>query len=83
MKTTRTKFDDPLSEKVIGCAMKVHRELGFGFVESVFHRALEIELAEAGVDFESEKRMNVFYKNKIVGHFVADLVVEGRLVVEL
>ncbi len=79
----KEKFDDPLSEKVIGCAMKVHRELGFGFVESVFHRALEIELAEAGIDFESEKRMNVFYKGRIVGHFVADLVIEGRLVVEL
>lgn len=79
----KTKFDDPLSEKVIGCAMKVHRELGFGFLESVFHRALEIELAEAGIHFESEKRMNVFYRGKIVGHFVADLIIEGMLVVEL
>ncbi len=79
----REKFEDPLSETVIGCAMKVHRELGFGFLESVFHRAMEIELAEAKVHFESEKRMNVFYKDKIVGHFVADLIIEDRLVVEL
>jgi GxxExxY protein len=79
----KTKFDDPLSRKVIGCAMAVHRELGFGFLESVFHRALELELAAAGMEFESEKRMNVFYRGKVVGHFVADLVVEGSLVVEL
>ncbi len=79
----KTKFDDPLSRKVIGCAMAVHRELGFGFLESVFHRALELELAAAGLEFESEKRMNVFYRGKVVGHFVADLVVEGSLVVEL
>lgn len=79
----RNRFEDPVSEKVIGCAMKIHRELGFGFLESVFHRAMEIELAETGVCFESEKRMNVFYRDKIVGHFVADLIIEGRLVVEL
>jgi GxxExxY protein len=76
-------FDDPVSEKVIGCAMMVHRELGFGFLESVFHRAMEIELAKSGLSFESEKRLNVFYDGHIVGHFVADLVIDGRLVVEL
>ena len=79
----KTKVDDPLSGQVIGCAMAVHRELGFGFLESVFHRALELELAAAGLEFESEKRMSVFYRGKVVGHFVADLVVEGSLVVEL
>jgi GxxExxY protein len=76
-------FDDPVSEKVIGCAMKVHRELGFGFLESVFHRAMEIELAKSGLPFESEKRLNVFYDGHIVGHFFADLVISERLVVEL
>lgn len=79
----KKKFDDPLSEKVIGCAMAVHRELGFGFLESVFHRALEIELAATGVSFESEKRINVFYRGRTVGFFVADLVIDGKLVVEL
>lgn len=76
-------FNDPLSEKVIGCAMKVHRELGFGFVESVFHHALEIELTKNGVPFESQKRLDVFYEGHIVGHFIADLIIEGRLVIEL
>lgn len=77
------KFEDPLSRKVIGCAMAVHRELGFGFLESVFHRALEVELAENGVSFESEKKISVRYRGKPVGFFVADLVVEGCLVLEL
>ncbi len=63
--------------------MAVHRELGFGFLESVFHRALEIELAANGVAFESEKRIDVFYRSRPVGFFVADLVIEGKLVVEL
>jgi GxxExxY protein len=79
----KSKMNDPLSGKVIGCAMAVHRELGFGFLESVFHRALELELAAAGLNFESEKRMTVFYRGKVVGYFIADLVVEGTLVVEL
>ena len=63
--------------------MKVYRELGFGFVESVFHRAMEIELAKCGLHFESEKKLNVFYEGHIVGHFVADLIVDDRLVIEL
>ncbi len=63
--------------------MAVHRELGFGFLESIFHRALELELAAAGLNFESEKRMTVFYRGKVVGYLIADLVVEGTLVVEL
>lgn len=79
----KREINDPVSGKVIGCAMKVHRELGFGFVESVFHRAMEIEMAKSGLDFESEKKLSVFYDGHIVGHFVADIIVDGLLVVEL
>lgn len=79
----KNTIHDPVSEKVIGCAMKVHRELGFGFLESVFHRAMELELARCGLDFQSEEKINVFYEEHVVGHFVADLIVEGKLVVEL
>lgn len=75
--------DDPLSSRVIGLAIKVHKELGTGFVESIYHRSLEIELAEAGLNFISETPMSVFYKERIVGNFTADLIVEGRLLLEL
>ncbi|MCE0522625.1 MAG: GxxExxY protein [Methylacidiphilales bacterium] len=75
--------DDPLSSKVIGLAIKVHTELGTGFVESIYHRALEIELAEAGLDFISEAPLTVSYHGKVVGNFIADLVIERRLLLEL
>jgi GxxExxY protein len=66
-----------LTHKIIGMAMEIHRALGPGYLESVYHRCLEIELAAAGLDFESEVPINVFYKNKLVGKFEADLIVKG------
>ena len=75
--------DDPLSARVIGLAIKVHADLGTGFLESIYHRALEIELAEAGLDFISETSLTVFYRRKVVGNFTADLIIEGRLLLEL
>ena len=75
--------DDPLTSKVIGLAIKVHKELGTGFVESIYHRSLEIELAEAGINFVSEAPLSVFYRGRIVGSFTADLIIEGRLLLEL
>ena len=75
--------DDPLSSKVIGLAIKVHAELGTGFIESIYHRALEIELADSGLDFLSEAPLTVSYRDRIVGSFTADLIVEGHLLLEL
>lgn len=76
---------EELTHRVIGMAMDIHRELGPGFVESVYHRALEIELGNAGIGFESEVSINVFYKGKIVGKFAADLIIliGNKLLIEL
>jgi GxxExxY protein len=77
---------EPTSEltgQVIGCAMTVHRTLGNGYNESVYHKALEIELNEVGIRFESRKKLQVLYKNNPVGDFEADLVIDGLLIVEL
>jgi len=74
---------DLLIKKVVGLAMKVHRELGTGFLESVYANALSLELGKIGIAFEREKRIPVFYEEKIVGDFIADLVVEEILIVEL
>jgi GxxExxY protein len=63
--------------------MKVHRELGMGFVEAIYANALAFELAEAGISFEREKRIPVFYRDHIMGDFIADLVVQEIVVVEL
>ena len=77
---------DELTHMVIGMAMGIHRELGTGFLESVYHRSMEIELAEAGVSFESNVPLNVFYKGKLVGKFEADMILtvgDLKLLIEL
>ncbi len=50
-----------ITEKIIGCAMKVHTEPGFGFQEYIYHRALEIELKKSGLKFISEYEMPIYY----------------------
>jgi GxxExxY protein len=77
------KGEYDLAGKVIGLAMKVHSTLGAGFLESVYHRALAHELMKAGIQFESEKPLNVVYDGILVGEFFADLLVETELIVEL
>jgi GxxExxY protein len=74
---------DVLIKTVIGLAMKVHRELGMGFLEAVYANALAFELAEAGIAFEREKRIPVYYRGHIMGDFIADLVIQEMIVVEL
>jgi len=74
---------ESLIHRVIGCLIEVHRRLGPGFLESVYHRAVEIELAHFGISFESEKEIALEYRGKPVGNHRFDLVVDGRLVVEL
>ncbi|HXA08582.1 MAG TPA: GxxExxY protein, partial [Chthoniobacterales bacterium] len=75
--------DHALTEKIIGLAMKVHRTLGPGFLESVYLNALAYELRRAGLEVEIGQRIKVRYGNVIVGDFVADLVVAGTLICEL
>jgi len=75
--------DYALTEKIIGLAMKVHRALGPGFLESVYRNALAFELRRAGIAVELDKRITVRYENVIVGDFVADLVANGTLICEL
>ena len=72
-----------MSAQVIGLAIKVHTELGAGFVESIYHRALEIELAEAVINFISGAPLTVTYLGRVVGNFAADLIIEGKLLLEL
>ena len=75
--------DHTLTGKVIGLAMKVHRTLGPGFLESVYLYALVHELRRAGMSAEVAQRITVRYENVIVGDFVADLVVNDSLLCEL
>ena len=75
--------DHALSEKVIGFAMKVHRTLGPGFLESVYLNALIHELRRAGFRADIAQRLTVRYENVIVGEFICDLIVNDALLCEL
>ena len=72
-----------LTERIIGCAYRVHNELGPGFLEKVYENALRIELDEAGLAVEQQRPVPVRYRGQVIGDFYADLMVEGRLIVEL
>jgi len=72
-----------LSRKIIGLARRVHTALGCGFGESIYREAMVIELRAAGIAFEVHPALPVFYKGQQIGTFQADLIIEGRLLVEL
>lgn len=74
---------DDLAHKVIGAAIEVHRELGPGYLESIYQVALEAELRMQGLPFQSQVPLGVFYKGLSLGTFRLDLVVDDQLVVEL
>ena len=74
---------ETITEQIIGCAYRVYNKMGFGFLESVYEKCLEIELKKAGLRAESQQPIKVYYEGEIVGEFVADLVVEDTVIVEL
>jgi len=72
-----------ISEKVIRCAFDVSNTLGAGFLEKVYENALAISMEDAGLRVERQKAFSVCFKGREVGTYVADLVVNERLLVEL
>jgi GxxExxY protein len=72
-----------LTEKIIGCAYQVYNKMGFGFLESVYRRCLMIELKKAGLSADSQVPIHVEYAGEVVGDFVADILVEGVVILEL
>ena len=73
---------EEITGKIIGCAMKVHRTLGSGFLESVYQNALAYELKKSGLEVECEVPIKVLYEGVDVGEFYADLLVEKQVIVE-
>ena len=78
----RSSLDD-LIHRVIGGLIGVHKELGPGFLENVYHRAVEIEFRQQGIALETEKEISPQYRGERVGAHRLDLTIEGQLVVEL
>jgi GxxExxY protein len=75
--------EDDLTQKIIGCAYKVHNTLGPGFLEKVYENALRIELEKLGMRVKQQEPINVSYEGQVVGEYYADLWVEERVVIEL
>ncbi len=74
---------EDLTGKIIGGAIAVHRELGPGFLESIYERELEVELRKVGLKIEAQMLVPVFYGGECVGEHRLDLLVEEAVVVEL
>lgn len=74
---------DLLSEEIIGYCFRIHRELGPGFPEKIYHNSLITVLKEFNVSYETEKEFEVFFNNKKVGKFRCDLLIEEKLIIEL
>jgi GxxExxY protein len=80
---TETYPYDPLTHRIIGCAIEVHRELGPGLIEATYEEALCIELANQGIPFVRQSGVPVYYKGHLIGEHRPDLVVQDRVVVEV
>lgn len=74
---------DALTEKIIGCAYTVANTLGAGFLEKVYENALSHELRKQGLEVSEQSQIAVHYDGVVVGDFIADIVVEGKVIVEL
>ena len=72
-----------LTEKLIGCAYRVYNRMGLGFLESVYEKCMPIELRKADLDTESQKPIRVQYDGEVVGDFVADILVNDTVILEL
>lgn len=72
-----------LTRAIIGCAFDVSNELGAGFLESVYEKAMVIALEEANIPVQSQAAINVEFRGKPVGDFYADLLVDDKVIVEL
>ncbi len=72
-----------LTERIIGCAMAVSNGLGAGFLEKVYENALTHELRKRGLEARQQQGLSVLYDGQSVGEYVADIVVEGAVIIEL
>jgi GxxExxY protein len=79
----REIIHEELTEKIIGVFYIVYNELGHGFLESVYHKALVLALRQAGLRAEIEVPVPVFFRGQQVGDFSADVVVEDKVLLEL
>jgi GxxExxY protein len=75
--------EDKLTETILGCCFDVMNELGIGFLEAVYKNALYLCLMEKGLSVVTEKRFDVVFKGRKIGYYIADLIVNNEVIVEL
>ena len=75
--------DSKLTQEIIACAIRVHRALGPGFLESVYEEALAVEFALSGIQFIRQHPVPLFYRDHQVGEHRLDFLVDGKIVIEL
>ena len=78
-----TLINEELTEKIIGVCFEVINELGSGFLESVYQKALVLALMQAGLMVQAQAPLKVVFRGQVVGEFVADIIVEKQIVLEL
>lgn len=74
---------EELTESIIGCSYTVYNELGYGFLESVYQKALALECENRGISFEREPEVPVFYRDSQIGEFYSDFIVDDSVILEL
>ena len=79
----QTDLSAGVSEKIIGCAIEVHKQLGPGLLEGTYEAALAIELNAAGLSFVRQPIFPVVYKGHLIGEYRLDFIVSDRVVVEV
>jgi GxxExxY protein len=72
-----------LSEAILKVFYEVYNELGYGFLENVYQNAMYLELKSQGFKVETQKQIKVYYKNELVGNFIADLIIDDLIIIEL
>jgi len=82
MKTEVYKYSD-ITEKIIKASYEVHNNLDYGFLEKVYENSLAIELRNVGLNVKQQEPIKVLYKGELVGDYVADLMVEDKVIVEI
>jgi len=76
------KYED-ITKAIIGCAFEVSNELGVGFIESVYEKAMVIAMEQKGLSSQTQHPIKVMFRQKCVGDFYADILVEGVVIIEL
>jgi len=71
-----------LTDKIIGCAYDVYNQLGFGFMEKVYENAMMIKLPQKGLEVVQQVPINVYFEDKLVGEYFADILVNNKVILE-